>query len=255
MQPNQENNVPNRPVVTRRPVSMGARPAGSAAAARVPVDAGPTFDNGPSVVGSKGGRKTGWILAIILLLLIAAGGVGFGVWAYMDSNNAKNTLNAQIAELQQQNTELQAQMSSNISTSSDAWDNYVNGLINQNVYVMGYYWHYNGSDNEQYVAYAMKDNDGHLVITDAGNNMGTDNPVITELDDVLAVYYIRIGNGSVPYFYIIDTNGVVSRINISEDSDRQLEKVGDYNKIVTVLEAASMEAILVDINGNIYKSA
>lgn len=107
MQPNQGNNVPNRPVVTRRPVN--ARPTTSATA-RVPEDAGPTFDNGPSIVGSKGGRKTGWVLAIILLLLIAAGGVGFGVWAYMDGNNTKNSLNAQIVDLQRQNSELQEQL-------------------------------------------------------------------------------------------------------------------------------------------------
>ena len=117
MQPNQENNVLNRPVVTRRPVSMGARPAGSAAA-RAPENAVPTFDNGPSVVGSKGSRKTGWILAMILLLLIAAGGVGFGVWAYIDSNNAKNSLNAQITELQQQNSELQARIDNMAGTTS-----------------------------------------------------------------------------------------------------------------------------------------
>ena len=116
MQPNQENNVPNRPVVTRRPINANARPVRSVAA-RVPVDAGPTFNNGPSIVGSKGGRKTGWVLAIILLLLIAAGGVGFGVWAYMDGNNAKNSLNAQIADLQQQNSELQAQIDNMAGTT------------------------------------------------------------------------------------------------------------------------------------------
>lgn len=117
MQPNQENNVPNRPVVTRRPINANARPAGNTAA-RVPVDAGPTFDNGPSVVGSKGGRKTGWVLAIILLLLIAAGSVGFGVWAYMDGNNTKNSLNAQINTLQKQNSELQTQIDNLAGTIS-----------------------------------------------------------------------------------------------------------------------------------------
>lgn len=117
MQPNQENNVPNRPVVTRRPINANARPVRSAAA-RVPVDAGPTFNNGPSIVGSKGGRKTGWVLAIILLLLIAAGSVGFGVWAYMDGNNTKNSLNAQINTLQKQNSELQTQIDNLAGTIS-----------------------------------------------------------------------------------------------------------------------------------------
>ena len=120
MQPNQGNNVPNRPVVTRRPVN--ARPTTSATA-RVPEDAGPTFDNGPSIVGSKGGRKTGWILVIILLLLVAAGGVGFGVWAYMDGNNTKNSLNAQIADLQQQNNELQDKLTNTTTIDTDGSEN------------------------------------------------------------------------------------------------------------------------------------
>ena len=122
MQPNQENNVPNRPVVTRRPINANARPAGNTAA-RVPVDAGPTFGNGPSVVGSKGGRKTGWVLAIILLLLIAAGGVGFGVWAYMDGNAQKDQLNSQISALQQQNSELVNNINDGVS----------DGVIDKNV--------------------------------------------------------------------------------------------------------------------------
>lgn len=130
MQPNQENNVPNRPVVTRRPINANARPAGSAAA-RAPENAGPTFDNGPSVVGSKGGRKTGWILTTILLFLIAAGGVGFGVWAYMDGNTQKDQLNSQISTLQQQNAELQSKLDGNgtISVSGGSADSDVNPVI------------------------------------------------------------------------------------------------------------------------------
>ena len=66
----------------------------------------PTFDNGPSIVGRKD-RKTGWILAIVLLLIVAAGGVGFGVWAYMDSNMKKEELNTEIIALKEQNNTLQ----------------------------------------------------------------------------------------------------------------------------------------------------
>ena len=127
MQPNQENNIPIRPVAARRPVAV--QPASvSGAGASVPVDNGPTFGNGGSVVEGKGSKKTGWILTIILLLLIAAGGVGFGVWAYMDGNNAKNNLNAQIVDLQQQNSELQDELANgsnttiNINTSGEPVD-------------------------------------------------------------------------------------------------------------------------------------
>ena len=77
----------------------------------------PTFDNGPSVVGKKD-RKTAWILAIVLLLIIAAGGVGFGVWAYMDGNTQREQLNAQIGLLTQQNSELQEKLSNNSNANS-----------------------------------------------------------------------------------------------------------------------------------------
>jgi hypothetical protein len=35
------------------------------------------------------------------------------------------------------------------------------------------------------------------------------------------------------------------------DGYRKIEKVGDYNKIVTI--AGEVEAILVDIDGNVYR--
>lgn len=77
----------------------------------------PTFDNGPSIVGRKD-RKTGWILAIVLLLIVAAGGVGFGVWAYMDGNTQKEQLSAQVNDLQEQNSELQEQLASGSNTGT-----------------------------------------------------------------------------------------------------------------------------------------
>ncbi|MDO4747108.1 MAG: hypothetical protein Q4A70_02080 [Candidatus Saccharibacteria bacterium] len=211
-------------------------------------------------------KKTGngMLIGMILCALIALGGVGFGVWAMMDGNTQKEQLNSQISALKSQVNELQEKISTGpgdgtekIDTDTDtsnSWDIFSRKLATQSVYIMGYYSHYNGTSNERYMAYAMKDANGHLVITDAGNNMSDNNPVILELDDVLSVYYIKVGNGSVPYFYIVGLNGGVSRIDISENSNRQLEKVGEYTRIATVLEAASSEAILVDIDGNIYKS-
>lgn len=89
---------PTRPV---RPVTPTA-PATSASE--------PTFDNGPSVVDGKGGKKTGWILTVVLLLIVAIGGVGFGVWAMMDGNAQKDALNSQISTLKKQNGELSEQI-------------------------------------------------------------------------------------------------------------------------------------------------
>lgn len=99
---------PTKPVNPAAPVKPAA-PAG-----------GPTFDNGPSVVDGKGSKKTGWILAVVLLLIVAIGGVGFGVWAMMDGNAQKDALNSQISSLKQQNNSLQEQLdNSDINVDGD----------------------------------------------------------------------------------------------------------------------------------------
>lgn len=113
MQPN--GNMPGvgQPVGPAKPANP-VNPVGSVRPAR-PVTptssttstSEPTFDNGPSVVDGKGGKKTGWILAVVFLLIVAAGGVGFGVWAMMDGNAQKDALNSQISALKQQNNDLQ----------------------------------------------------------------------------------------------------------------------------------------------------
>lgn len=233
----------------------------------VAVEEKPVVNEAPKsdvVFNDKPKKNIGMILGMILLLILAAGGIGFGVWAMMNGNQQKEVLNSRINELEQKNKELSDKMAididdvddnDDIGSSNDEWSSFSSNLLSQSMYVMGYYWHYNGSDNEHYVAYAMKDDNGHLTITDAGNNMNYgNNPVILELDNVLMVYYIKVGNGGVPYFYIVDKNGGVNRVDISENSSRQLEKVGDYTRIATILEAGGSEAILVDIKGNIYNS-
>ncbi len=117
---------PVNPVNPTRPVrpAMPTTPTTSAAGE-------PTFDNGPSVVDGKGGKKAGWILAIVLLLIVAAGGVGFGVWAYMDGNVQKDALNSQISALKQQNNDLQEKLESNgdIDVNGNSTGSNVNPII------------------------------------------------------------------------------------------------------------------------------
>ena len=52
----------------------------------------------------KGGK--GMLIGLILCLLLATGGIGFGVWAMMDRSTTKDNLNAQIVSLKAQNSEL-----------------------------------------------------------------------------------------------------------------------------------------------------
>ena len=108
MQPN--GNIPGtmgRPVAGAPMNNVNAKPAPVPTPPPALKPAEPTFGNGGSVVEGKGGKKTGWILAIVLLLIVAAGGVGFGVWAMMDGNAQKDALNSQISALKQQNNDLQ----------------------------------------------------------------------------------------------------------------------------------------------------
>ena len=108
MQPN--GNVPGttgRPVAGVPVNNVNVKSAPVPTPPPTPKPAEPTFGNGGSVVEGKDGKKTGWILAIVFLLIVAAGGVGFGVWAMMDGNVQKDALNEQISALKQQNNELQ----------------------------------------------------------------------------------------------------------------------------------------------------
>lgn len=111
MQPN--GNIPGtmgRPVAGAPVNNISAKSTPVSATPPAPKPAEPAFGNGGSVVEGKGGKKTGWVLAVVLLLIIAAGGVGFGVWAYMDGNAQKDALNTQISSLKQQVNSLQEQL-------------------------------------------------------------------------------------------------------------------------------------------------
>ena len=46
------------------------------------------------------------LLGLILCLILAAGGIGFGVWTMMDGNTQKENLNKQIADLKAQNPDI-----------------------------------------------------------------------------------------------------------------------------------------------------
>lgn len=125
MQPN--GNVPGvgRPVAGAPVSNVNAKPAPVPTPPPVPKPAEPAFGNGGSVVEGKNNKKTGWILAVVFLLIVAAGGVGFGVWAYMDGDAQKAALNEQISNLKKQNSELQEQiegMTANNNTTNGNGD-------------------------------------------------------------------------------------------------------------------------------------
>lgn len=56
----------------------------------------------------KGGN--GMMIGMILAIILAVGGIGFGVWAMMDGNSQKAQLNQQIDTLKQQKSALEKQV-------------------------------------------------------------------------------------------------------------------------------------------------
>lgn len=56
----------------------------------------------------KGGN--GMMIGMILAIILAVGGIGFGVWAMMDGNSQKEQLNQQISALKQQKDALEKQV-------------------------------------------------------------------------------------------------------------------------------------------------
>ena len=76
---------------------------------------------GSMVAESEAPKKKGhgMVIGLVLCLLLAAGGIGFGVWAWMDGNAQKDALNSQIAELKKQNNELRDKLSSKLEVGED----------------------------------------------------------------------------------------------------------------------------------------
>ena len=70
-------------------------------------------------VPAKKSSKTGIILGFVLLALIAAGGVGFGVWAMMDGQTQREQLTVKIEDLQKQNDELKENVENETEGKSD----------------------------------------------------------------------------------------------------------------------------------------
>lgn len=140
MQPNGNTPGAGRPVAGAPVSNVNTKPAPVPTPPPAPKPAEPTFGNGDSVVEGKGGKKTGWILAIVLLLIVATGGIGFGVWAMMDGNAQKDALNEQINALKQQNNDSQNELD-NGSSAADG-KSHINPVIvsqdSENTYTISF---------------------------------------------------------------------------------------------------------------------
>ena len=84
--------------------------------------------------GNAAKKKSGkgLLFAVVFLVIVALGGIGFGVWAMMDGNNQTKTLNDQIGSLKKTNNELMEQLSEANANANDSGDTIINIDTNGN---------------------------------------------------------------------------------------------------------------------------
>ena len=215
----------------------------------------------PVVEGDKMSKKS--IIGMTILTVVALAGVAFGIWGISEKNRAENDLAVKITEATGKVTDFVTDKITSVSEdgtvteimdavagNDDNWENFVKNMSGVPVHVSA---SYDDGNVTHWLSAIVSDN--YLKIEDSKSNDANKTPlVILEEDDVLAVYYLEIGNGGVPYFYIIKTDGDVYRFGLYEDN-RTLEKVGDYSKIVSAFVGNGLVPTLIDINGNIYETS
>lgn len=97
---------PNQNVVNQ-PSAQSMQPVQNIQSVQESKPATSAQDGKDIVFQDKPKKKTGPVLGMMLLVILALGGVGFGVWEMMDGNTQKDALNQQISALKKQNSELQ----------------------------------------------------------------------------------------------------------------------------------------------------
>lgn len=106
-------------------------------------------------------KGKGMVLGLILLALLAAGGIGFGVWAMMDGNSQVAKKDATIKDLKQQNSDLLEQLD-NASATTDDPGAYKNPVIKSDnaevAYSLGFQSSYIlGQNGTRRVSISVKD--------------------------------------------------------------------------------------------------
>ena len=101
MEPN--NNMQNDNMSEPRPVKVpGFANSGSASGGDASGGATPANGGNDVVFQDKPKKNHSMLYGMILLAILAAGGIGFGVWAMMDGNSRAQKKDEQISQLQSQ---------------------------------------------------------------------------------------------------------------------------------------------------------
>ena len=114
MQPNQSMPGAMRPMGVNGVQGMPSRPSAMSQ---------PAMESAAPQTEIKEKDNKGMLIGLMFCILLAIGGIGFGVWAMMDGNAQKDDLNSQISTLKAQNNEMLAQIADLQSTIEDYKNN------------------------------------------------------------------------------------------------------------------------------------
>lgn len=210
------------------------------------------------VVNSKQKSGNGLKIATVVAYIMAVCGIGFGAYGMMQSSQKDSQISDLKVQIKDSNDKI-ATLEANLDegVNGGGYQVFSNNLAkNYTATIFGYYYHDTGSDSVKRTVTAQVDN-SHLTITDVDNGSA----IIAEADDIISAYFIGLGNGGVPYFYLIKKDGGIARINISENGPRVIENIDGYEKIVSIFGCGDAglcganHASLVDINGNVYENS
>ena len=223
MQPNQSVNNVNRPVgATGAATGAANKATASGVAGSVGGPSAPAAPKRPGddiVFRDKPKKNMAIILGMVFLTILAAGGIGFGVWAMVDGNQQKETFDRQIEVLKKQNNELQEQLSSVIPEEDDSSD--VSTKTCEGVYygeASG--TSSNGLSYDYKYTYTLK-TDGTFT-ADFGGTSGTDGKYMINDNTISFIGRVEIGdpnNEAISYStkdYIIADDCSLIKINNGE---------------------------------------
>ncbi|MBR5939070.1 hypothetical protein IKZ77_00775 [Candidatus Saccharibacteria bacterium] len=218
----------------------------------------------PVMDSSKQSNGKGLKIATAIASVVAVCGIGFGVYGMIQGSQKDNQISDLKVQIKEDDGTITTIETPEIETNTsdgttvtitdtfvDGYKNFADNLAkNYAATVFGYYYHWTGSDNVKRTVAARVEN-SHLTITDIDGG----SVVIAEADGIISAYFVEIGNGGVPYIYLVKKDGSVARIDISENGSRTIENLDGYEKIVSIFGGGDLYAHLIDINGNVYKNS
>ncbi len=218
----------------------------------------------PVIDSGKQSNGKGLKIATAIASVVAVCGIGFGVYGMIQSSQKDSQISDLKVQIKEDDGTITTIETPEIETNTsggttvtitdtvvDGYKDFADNLAkNYAATVFGYYYHWTGSDNVKRTVAARVEN-SHLTITDIDGG----SVVIAEADGIISAYFVEIGNGGVPYIYLVKKDGSVARIDISENGSRTIENLDGYEKIVSIFGGGDLYAHLIDINGNVYKNS